>query len=116
MRSRYYPLEEEAFAREVVPLIEQHKKVSGRPGKMSTYQFFCAVLYVLRTGVPWRDVPEIYGRWHTIYMRFKRWSESGLFWKLLYALREKKCMRIECAWIDSTTVAVHRHGSGALKK
>ena len=62
MRSSYDPLEEEAFAREVVPLIEQHKK--GRPGKMSPYQFFCAVLYVLRTGVPWRDVPEIYVHRH----------------------------------------------------
>jgi transposase len=116
MESRYDPLKEEDFAREGVPLIEQHKKVSGRPGKISFYQFFCAILYVLRTGVPWRDVPERSGRWPTIYMRFKRWSESGLFWKWLYALREKKGMRIECAWIDRTTVAVHRPGSGALKK
>jgi hypothetical protein len=49
-------------------------------------------------------------------MRFKRWSESGLFWKWWYALREKKGLRIECAWIDRTTVAVPRPGSGALKK
>jgi len=88
----------------------------GRPVLISDYEFFCGVLYVLRTGVSWRDLPECYGSWHTIYTRFKRWSESGWFWKLLKELQAKKLIKVDFTWIDSTTIAVRRHGSGALKK
>ena len=116
MQDRLYPLKEEEFETEIAPYIERHKNRSGRPSKVSHYQFFCAVLYVLRTGVSWRDVPEIYGRWHTIYTRFKRWSENGLFWFLLYQLQQKKKATLDFVWIDSTTIALHRHGSGVLKK
>ena len=56
------------------------------------------------------------GPWHTIYTRFKRWSENGLFWFLLYQLQQKKQVKIDCVWIDSTTINLHRHGSGPLKK
>ncbi|HAT1677264.1 TPA: transposase [Legionella pneumophila] len=41
---------------------------------------------VLRTDISWRDVPVCYGKWHTIYTRFKRWSENGLFLFLVYQL------------------------------
>nr|WP_235661280.1 transposase [Candidatus Hamiltonella defensa] len=97
------------------PIIKYDKR-PGRPASISHYQFFSAVLYVLRTGIPWRDVPDLYGHWHTIYMRFKRWSENGLFWNLLYRLQQKKKIKMDCTWVDSTTVAIHRHGSGSLKK
>ncbi|GFN46785.1 ISHde2 transposase orfA [Candidatus Regiella insecticola] len=53
------------------------------------------MLYVLRTGIPWRDVPTFYGHWHTIYTHFKRCSENGLFWHLLYLLQKKKKLRFD---------------------
>jgi len=90
MDSRYYPVKEADFIRELEPLIAKQYKRPGRPAKISHYQFFCAVLYVLRTGISWRDVPSCYGSWHTIYTRFKRWSENGIFWSLVYALQKKK--------------------------
>ncbi len=70
----------------------------------------------MRTGISWRDVPQQYGPWYIIYTRFNRWSASGWFWKLLQILQAKKLMSTNFTWIDSTTIAVHRHGPGALKK
>lgn len=116
MDSRYYPLEEEDFVTPIEPYIALHYKRPGRRAVISHYQFFCAVLYVLRTGVSWRDVPPCYGLWHTIYTRFKRWSDNGLFWSLVWHLQQKKKITIEISWVDSTPIALHRHGSGALKK
>lgn len=114
--SRHYPIREDDFLAHIEPSIVMHYKRPGRPAGISHYQFFCAVLYVLRTGVSWRDVPECYGKWHTIYTRFKRWSESGLFWFLVYQLQQKKKVTVDISWVDSTTIAIHRHGSGAIKK
>ena len=116
MNNRYYPFSEEYFNEHLKSYILNLKDGRGRPSLISDYQFFCAVLYVLRTGVSWRDVPQIYGCWHTIYMRFKRWSENGWFWQLLKALQAKKLLKADFTWVDSTTIAVHRHGSGTLKK
>lgn len=116
MNLRYYPLQLADFKREIEPHIISSKNRSGRPSKVSHYKFFCAVLYVLRTGFSWRDLPSFYGSWHTIYTRFKRWSENGLFWRLLYQLQQKKRITLDFVWIDSTTINLHRHGSGSLKK
>ena len=116
MESRYYPLNEEDFKNHVEPYIKTHYKGPGRPAKVSHYQFFCAVLYLLKTGVSWRDVPSRYGKWHTIYTRFKRWSENGLFWGLMYQLQHAKKITVDIIWVDSTTIPIHRHDSGALKK
>ena len=116
MNQRLYPIKESYFVREIEPYIVAHNKRPGRPEQISHYQFFSAVLYVLRTGISWRDLPTCYGGWHTIYTRFKRWSENGLFWHLVYQLQQKKKVLIDFTWIDSTTVLLHRHGSGSLKK
>lgn len=91
-------------------------KQLGRPTKVSNYNFFCGVLYILRTGVSWRDLPAEYGNWHTIYTRYKRWSEKGFFWKLLYYLQSLKEIAIDISFIDGSIVPLHRHGGGALKK
>ncbi len=116
MNNRLYPFSEDYFKEHIHPHILSFKDGRGRPAKISDYQFFCAVLYVLRTAVAWRDLPGAYGSWHTIYTRFKRWSESGWFWKLLQNLQAKKLIKADFTWVDSTTITVHRHGSGALKK
>jgi transposase len=84
MNQRHYPILESYLINEIEPYITQQYKRLGRPPKISHYQFFCAVIYVIRTGISWRDLPEHYGAWHTIYTRFKRWSEQGLFWQLVY--------------------------------
>jgi transposase len=82
----------------------------GRPPKVSHFQVFSAILYVLRTGIPWHDVPLCYGHWHTIYLRFKRGSEKGLWWRILYNLQRRKKIKLKVILADSTTFKVHRHG------
>lgn len=117
MNPRLYPISEEVFNREILPIIEaQTTPMGGRPPKISHYVCFCAMLKMLAVSLPWRDCPAEYGSWHTIYTRFKRWSENGLLWQILYALKQKKLVRVDVVFMDSTTVKLHRHGSGAQKK
>ena len=65
---------------------------------VSNYQFLCALLYIVENGCKWRELPEKYGKWHTIYTRFNRDNRSNVL----------------C--IDSTYVKVHPNATGALKK
>lgn len=116
MDSRLYAISQEYFTKKIAPLIRESYKRIGRPSKTGDYVFFCGVLYVLRTGISWRDLPRCFGVWHTVYTRFKRWSENGLFWSLLYKLQQQKCVAVEMIWVDSTTISLHRHGGGPLKK
>jgi transposase len=113
---RKYPISESKFKELIEPVIKREKKKSGRPTKVSHYNFFCGVLYILRTGVSWRDLPAEYGNWHTIYTRYKRWSENGFFWHLLYQLQSFKQVLMDIVFVDGSIIPLHRHGSGALKK
>jgi len=79
-----------------------------------------AICYVLKTGCPWRQLPYDYrkkeGDWHTIYTRYKRWSESGLLGKILRELEVHDILKVRIAFLDSTTVRAHHSASGAQKK
>lgn len=76
--------------------------------------FVEAVLWIARTGSPWRDLPEEFGRWHTVYIRFSRWRRKGVWERVAQALAEHG--EIEHVLIDSTIVRAHQHAAGALKK
>ena len=115
-QDRKYPIKEERFEELIEPYLKKSKQKSGRPTKVSNYKFFCGVLYILRTGISWRDLPEEYGNWHTIYTRYKRWSETGFFWKLLHHLQSLKEIVLDIAFVDGSIVPLHRHGGGSLKK
>lgn len=75
--------------------------------------FLNAVLYVAKCGIPWRDLPERFGNWNTVYVRFRRWAKKGAWQHLFEALPDKD---VRTLLIDSTSVRVHQHGAGALKK
>ena len=108
MHSRYYPISESEFNLKILPLILSYKKVSGRPPKLSNYNTFCGILYILRTGIPWRDLPPCFGNWHSIYTRFKRWSDSGLFWKVVKQCHNGKMATFDMVWLDSTAIKLYR--------
>lgn len=117
MNERLYPISRELFDRDILPIIEAATKpLGGRPPKIDHYTCFCAMLKMMSISIPWRDLPSEYGSWHTIYTRFKRWSENGLMWQILYQLKQKKLVRMDIVFMDATTVKLHRHGSGAPKK
>ena len=76
--------------------------------------FVEAVLYRLRAGIAWRDLPPHFGNWHRVYVRFNRWSKQGV-WHKVFAQLAKEADN-EYAMIDSTIVRAHRSAAGARKK
>ena len=116
MSNCYYPIVKSNFNLHISPLISSFKKPAGRPPIIDDYQVFCAILYILRTAVPWRDLPPYFGSWHTIYTRFKRWSENGLLWHIIKQLHKDKHASFDMVWLDSAAIKLHRHGAGAPKK
>lgn len=112
MDKRLFPVTPQFFQKEIQPIIERNYIWKGRPPLISHYKVFCAIMYVLRTGIPWRDLPKHYGCWHTIYQRFKRGSEKGIWWKILMILQQGKKLLLNIVISDSTIFKVHRHGGG----
>ena len=82
----------------------------GRSGRDSRL-FVEAVLWIVRTGSPWRDLPEVFGNWSTAYRRFRDWREADVFKHMFEALSDEP--DLEYAMVDATIVKVHRHGQGA---
>lgn len=77
------------------------------------------MLWRLRTGAPWRDLPERYGPWQTVYSRFRRWQRAGVWARALAALQAEADAAGELDWalhfLDGTTVRAHQHAAGAKK-
>ncbi|MCV6637999.1 IS5 family transposase [Candidatus Albibeggiatoa sp. nov. NOAA] len=71
--------------------------------------FVEAVLWIARTGSPWRDLPEEYGYWHRVYVRYNRWSHKGLWDKMFTELSKEA--DFEYIMIDGSIVRVHQHGA-----
>jgi transposase len=112
MDKRLYPVSPEFFATNIQPIIDSSYSAAGRPARISDYQIFCAVLYVLRTGISWRDLPEYFGYWHSVYLRFSKGNKRGLWWKILLTLQQEKKLLMNIVLCDSSSFKVHRHGGG----
>ena len=113
MDKRLYPVTEAFFNEHIKPVIDQSYSRAGRPAMISDYAVFCALLYVLRTGIPWRDLPTLYGHWHRVYQRFKRSADRGVWWTVLMYLQKNRKITMRVVLADSTTFKVHRHGGGS---
>ncbi len=73
--------------------------------------FLEAVLWRVRTGAPWRDLPGDLGNWNSTFQRFRRWAKNGVFERLFEVLADEP--DLEYALIDGTIVSVHQKASGA---
>ena len=73
--------------------------------------FLEAVLWRVRTGSPWRDLPVAFGKSNSVFQRFRRWAKKGVFERLFEVLSEEP--DLEYALIDGTIVSVHQKASGA---
>lgn len=82
----------------------------GRP-PFDNRRFVEAVLWIHRTGAPWRDLPSEFGPWKTVFNRFDRWSKTGKWKRVLHALQTD----VDDEWssIDATIVRAHQHAAGA---
>jgi transposase len=79
-------------------------------------QVIDGVLWRIRTGCPWRDLPASYGNWKTVYSRHRRWSGDGTWEKILDGLRAGCDLGEGSDWlvgIDGTVVRAHQHAAGA---
>jgi len=86
--------------------------------KVDNLTFVRAILYVASNGCKWRDLPQEFGNWHTIYVRMLRWSEKGVLQKLFEALQVAGIIQINVRILhmDSTHIRVHQDATGARKK
>lgn len=84
----------------------------GDPGRSGADNrlFVEAVLWLARTGSPWRDLPGIFGNWNSVFVRFSRWSKDGV-WDRLFAVMADD-PDFEYVMIDSTIVRAHQHAAG----
>lgn len=94
----------------IAPLLPGKEGDPGRSGE-NNRRFVEGVLWIVRTGAPWRDLPESFGKWSSVWKRFRRWALKGVFEKLFQALSDEP--DFEYALIDGTIVKVHRHATGA---
>ena len=97
----------------MAPLIlgrPDQKGSTGRDNRM----FVEGVLWIVRTGSPWRDLPEAFGDWNSVFRRFSRWSIKGVWWRIFEAMTDDPDFGYLI--VNSTIVRAHQHAAGAKKR
>lgn len=106
-------LTDEQWAK-IKPVLPSERGHHGRPYIQSHRTTVEGILWILRTGAPWRDLPERYGKWITVYQRFRRWAQNETFRKALMSLDGE--FDLTTASVDGTFARVHQHAAGAPKE
>jgi transposase len=98
------------------PLLPPQKPHTGRPAT-DHRRILNGILWLLRTGAPWRDLPERYGPWRTVASRFYRWRKAGLWDRLFEAIQQQADTAGKLHWaihyVDGTIVRAHQHAAGS---
>jgi len=87
---------------------------SGQHGKVAKNNrlFLDAVLWIAKTGAPWRDLPEYFGNWNSVWRRFDRWAKKGVWRGAFGVLQDPD---LEWVILDSTAIRAHPHAAGAKR-
>jgi len=109
MDGQRFVVSDEVWVR-LEPHLPGRKSDSGATARDNRL-FLEAVLWRVRTGLPWRDLPEVFGNWNSVFRRFRRWARGGVFERLFREIRGQP--DFEYALIDGTIVQVHQKASGA---
>ena len=100
------------------PLLPPEKPWTGRPNE-DHRQILNGILWIHRTGAPWRDLPRRYGPVGTVSSRFSRWRKAGIWQRILLDLQAEAQQRGEIDWdlhfVDATIVRAHQHAGGARR-
>jgi putative transposase len=96
--------------RRIERLVPGKEGDKGRHGEDNRL-FVDAVLWLARAGAPWRDLPDEFGNWNSVFQRFRRWAKKGAWERIFNALLENP--DFEYLIIDSTIVRAHQHAAGA---
>ena len=104
--------------RRLEPLLPPERPWTGRPNH-SHRTLLNGILWILRTGAPWRDLPERYGRVGTVSSRFYRWRKAGIWQRLLEAVQAQADAIGQIDWdlhfVDASVVRAHQHAAGARR-
>ena len=109
---RRYELTDDEWNR-VAPLLPpENSGKQGRPSKCNR-TILNGIVWIARSGAPWRDLPERYGAWQTVYSRFRKWIEDGILDNIFRVLSlEAELTELS---IDASIVQAHQHSAGAKK-
>jgi len=107
--TKRYELSDEQWERirDLLPGREGHVGVTAKDNR----GFINAVLWIVRSGAPWRDLPERFGDWKNTHRRFSRWAKSGVWERIFGVLVSDQ--KNKYLMIDSTIVRAHQHAAGA---
>jgi putative transposase len=108
---RRYELTDEEWGR-IEHLLPGKEGDPGAHGE-DNRRFVNGVIWIARSGAPWRDLPERYGEWNSVYQRFNRWSKTGVWERVFQAV---KLPDLEALMLDSTVIRAHQHAAGAPQK
>jgi transposase len=89
----------------------------GRP-RLDDRRVLNGIVWKIRSGSAWRDVPARYGPWQSVYTRFRRWALDGTFTRMLAAVQADRHAKADMDWlvaVDSTLVRAHQHAAGAKR-
>ena len=106
---RRHELSDEQWLK-IEPHLPGRKADPGRTGKNNRL-FVNAVLWIAKTGAPWRDLPERFGNWNFVFQRYNRWCKQGVWQRILETLGGEP--NLEYLLLDSTIVRAHQHAAGA---
>lgn len=97
--------------------IERLLPTARKPAKITNRVFLNALLYMIENGCKWRALPKKYGNWHTIYVKFSRWSKNGTIQQIFEELQKQNIINIQSNFmcLDSTSIKVHPDAAGAKK-
>ena len=85
----------------------------GDPGRTGNDNrlFVDAIVWMARTGTPWRDLSPFFGKWNSVWKRFRRWAIAGVWERIMAALADDD-PDFECVIIDGTIIRAHQHAAG----
>ena len=95
----------------VEPFLAAASLRGGRP-PANHRRVLDGILWICRTATPWRDLPEAFGNWNSIWRQFRRWCQSGVWDVLLQGLADGDGELDALQMIDSTTIRAHRCAAG----
>ena len=96
------------------PFVAPSVPRKGRPAQ-DHRRVLDGVFWIARTGSPWRDLPDYFGKFGSVHRQFRRWSVSGLWDVILEAMNESGGGQDSVQMIDSTIVRAHQHSAGAKR-
>ena len=109
---RRYELTDEEWNQIVSLLPPENSGKQGRPSKCNR-TILNGIVRIARSGAPWRDLPERYGPWQTVYSRFRKWMEDGILDNIFRVLSlDAELSELS---IDASIVQAHQHSAGAKK-